>query len=234
MPQSKAARITGISWLIIIVAGIVAEFVIRMPLIVPGDAAATAGNITDSEWLFRISIVSDLIMLFFDVVVALALYVLLKPINRSLALLAAFFRLVMNAILGINLVNLTSAIVFSGGSPYLEVFEPDQLQALALHFLKAHSSGYDIGLVFFGVHLFIVGYLVFKSDSLPRILGILLLFASFGYIIDSLANVLLSDEHPVVSIAASILIFLALVAELSLSIWLIVKGSKIANGPTER
>ena len=96
--QRKAARIAGFGWLIIIIAGIFAEFVIRMQLIVPGDAATTANNIMDSEWLFRISIVSDLIMLAFDVVVALALYVVLKPVNRSLALLAAIFRLVMDAI----------------------------------------------------------------------------------------------------------------------------------------
>ena len=225
--QRKAARIAGFGWLIIIIAGIFAEFVIRMQLIVPGEAAATANNIMNSEWLFRISIVSDLIMLAFDVVVALALYVLLKPVNKSLALLATFFRLVMDAILGINLLNLTVALLLLRAADYLTVFETDQLYAQALLFLNAHSSGYDLGLVFFGLHLLVLGYLVYKSGYVPRILGLLLIITSFGYLIDSFANVLLPEEEAIIATIAAILIALAVIAELSLSLWLLFKGAKV-------
>ena len=97
--QRQAARVAGFGWLLIIITGIFAEFFIRMELIVEGDAAATANNIMDSESLLKISIALDLIMLTVDVMVGLALYVLLKPVNKSLALLATFFRFAMAIIL---------------------------------------------------------------------------------------------------------------------------------------
>ena len=223
----KAARIAGFGWLIIIIAGIFAEFFIRMQLIVPGDAAATANNIMDSEWLFRISIVSDLIMLAFDVVEALALYVVLKPVNRSLALLAAIFRLVMDAILGINLLNLIVALLLLRGADYLTVFETDQLHAQALLFLNAHSSGYDLALVFFGLSLLVLGYLVFKSGYFPRVLGVLLIVASFGYLIDSLASFLLPNYDNYEAIFALVVFLPAFIGELSMCLWLLLKGVKV-------
>jgi hypothetical protein len=229
MSQQKAAKIAGISWLIVIAAGTFAEFFIRMRLIVPGDAGATANNILASLWLFRTSIASDIIMLVFDVVVALALFVLLKHVHKGLALLAAFFRLVMNAILGINLINLLIAVQFIHGARSLAMFNADQLHALSTVFLNAHGSGYDVSLVFFGIHLFIIGYLVFKSSSMPRILGILIVAASLGYVIDSFANVLVSEETVAITIIANTLIAIAVIAELSLSVWFIVRGSTLAD-----
>lgn len=225
--QRKAGIVAGFAWLIVIIAGIIAEFLIRMQLIVPGDAEATANNIMVSEGLFRIGIASDLIMLTFDVVVVLALYVLFKPVNKNLALLAAFFRLIMVAVLGINLLNLVFVFLLLSDADYLTVFDIDQLHALVLLFLNAHSHGYDIALVFFGFHLFILGYLVFKSGYLPGILGILLIFASLGYLIDSSANLFLLNDGAIISMIAIFLILIALVAELSLSLWLILKGAKI-------
>lgn len=219
----------GIAWLIIIVTGILAEFFIRANLIVTGDAAQTAGNIIASEGLFRASIASDIVMLVFDVVVALALYVLLRPVNRGLALLAAFFRLVMNAILGINLLNLLVALQLAGGAQYASVFDTEQLHALSALFINAQSSGYDLSLVFFGIHLIIVAYLMFKSGYMPRVLGVLLFAASFGYLINSFANVLLPRDVAVISIFATVLIVVAVAAELSLSVWLVVRASKIPD-----
>ena len=225
--QRQAARVAGFGWLLIIITGIFAEFFIRMELIVEGDAAATANNIMDSESLFKISIALDLIMLTVDVMVGLALYVLLKPVNKSLALLATFFRFAMAIILVINLLNLVFVLQLLSGAGYLTVFGTDQLHALVLLFLNAHGHGYDIGLVFFGLHLFVLGYLVFKSGYLPRILGFLLIFASFGYLIDSFANLFLSNDEAIISLIAIFLIMIAVVAELSLSLWLIFKSDQI-------
>ncbi|MEO1210839.1 MAG: DUF4386 domain-containing protein [Cyanobacteria bacterium J06638_20] len=224
MAQQKAGRIAGFAWLIIIITGLFAEFFIRMPLLVPTDAAATVHNIAESQGLFRISIASDLIMLVFDIVVAVALYVVFKPINQGLALLAAALRLVMNAILGINLLNLVFALLLSTDPLYATVFESEQLQTLAILFVNAHSFGYDIGLVFFGLHLFTIGYLIYESGYVPRILGGLLITASFGYLIDSFASILLSQGEAILSAIASVLLILALVAELAIALWLLVKG----------
>jgi hypothetical protein len=227
MSQRKAARIAGIAWIIVIITGLFAEFYIRMRLIVPGDAAATAKNISEMAWLFRSSVVSDIFMLAFDAVVALALFMLLKAVHKSLALLALIFRMVMNVILGVNLVNLMIALQLSNGTMLLTLFNMDQLHALSSVFLNAHSTGYDISLVFFGIHLFIVGYLIYKSSHLPKVLGILLFSASLGYVIDSFAGILLSSDQVVVTVIASILIAVAVIAELSLSVWLIWRAPKI-------
>lgn len=223
----KVSRIAGFGYLIIIITGIFAEFFVRSGLIVPGDAAATANHILTYEGLFRISIASDLIMLISDVIVAWALYVLLKPVNRSLSLLAAFFRLVHAAIYGMNLLNLFFVLRLISRTGYLTVFEPDQLNALVMVFLNAHQFGYDIGLAFFGIHCLVIGYLVFKSGYFPRILGILLVIASFGYLINSFARFLLSDYMAYESIFALVVFIPAFIAELSFTLWLLVKGGSV-------
>jgi hypothetical protein len=193
---------------------------------VPGDATATANNITASESLFRISIFSDFIMLTFDVLVALTLYVLLKAVNNSIALLAAFFRLVHAAVYGINLLNLFFVLQISKNTDYMSVFAPEQLHALMLFFINAHSYGYVIGLVFFGFHCLILGYLIIKSGFLPRILGFLMIFAALGYQTDNFAHVLLTNYAQYETLFMMVVFIPAFIAELSLALWLLFKGVK--------
>ena len=221
------ARIAGLGYLIIIAAGIFAEFFIRSSLIVVGDATATAGNIAASQSLFRTGIAGDLIMLICDVVVALALYMLFRPVNKGLSLLAAFFRLVHAAVYGVNLLNLIIVALLAGGAGYLAAFQPAQSDALTMLFLSAHQYGYAIGLVFFGFHCMVLGYLVFRSGFLPKLLGVLLVLASVGYLVDSFANVLLPNYTDYESILVVVVFVPAFIAELSLSLWLLIKGVNI-------
>jgi hypothetical protein len=162
-----------------------------------------------------------------DVALALIFYVLFRPVSNSLSLLASFFRLVQAAILGINLVNLFFVLQLLSGAGYLAVFNTEQLQALVLLFLYAHSIGYSAGLVFFGFSLFILGYLVFKSGYFPKILGVLLIFASLGYLIDSFAKFLLRSYNDYEAIFALVVFAPAFIGELSMSLWLLLKGVKI-------
>lgn len=217
----RIGRIAGILYLIIIASGLFSEMFVRSGLIVPGDAAATASNIASSEPLFRAGFAADLIMVVCDVGLALAFYVLLKPVNRSLALLAAFFRLVQASILGINLLNHFTALLLLSGTDYLQVFAPDQLHALTTLFLDMHAYGYLISGVPFALSLFILGYLFNRSDYFPRILGVLLIFATFGYLIDSFTNFLLPRYA---GITEWLVVASAVVAELTLCVWLLVKG----------
>lgn len=223
----KAARVAGLLYLIIIIAGIFAEFFVRQSLIVPGDAVATADNIMASEGLFRLGIAGDLIMIMSDVTLAVVFYVLLKPVSSSLSLLAAFFRLAQAAILGINLLNLFFVLQLLSGADYLTVFGADQLDALVLLFLNGHSIGYAIGLVLFGLSLLVLGYLVFKSGYFPRILGVLLIVASLGYLIDSFASFLLPNYDDYETIFALVVFLPAFIGELSMCLWLLVKGVKV-------
>lgn len=219
----KITRIAGFAYLIIAIAGIFAEFVVRQGIVVPGDAAATAGNILASESLFRFGFAGDLIMLIFDAVVAIALYVLLVRVNKVLALLATTFRLAHTAMLGINLLNHFVALLFMSGATYLSVFEADQLEALALFFLDAHSYGYLIAQVFFGLHCALLGYLLYNSGFIPKTLGVLMAFASLGYLTESFVLFLFPDYEAITSPG----IGAAVIAELSLTFWLILKGVRI-------
>ena len=229
MSSGRAARLAGIGYLVIIVAGIFAEFVIRSGLIVPGDATATASNISASATLFRIGIASDLVMLAFDAIVALALYALLKPVHQSIALAATIFRLLHTAVTGVNLLNLVIVALLASGAGYLAVFEAEQLGALVLTFIEAHGIGYAIGLIFFAVHVALLGYLVVKSGFIPRLLGILLLVASAGYIVDGFANVLLVNYADYELILGLIVFVPAVIAELSFALWLLFKGARLGQ-----
>ena len=224
--QRRNARIAGILYLIIIAAGIFAEFFVRSSLIVPGDAAATATNIMASEGLFRIGIVSDLVMILSDVAIGLIFYILLKPVNKSLALLAAFFRLAQAATLGINLLNLFFVLQLLSGAEYLAILETGQLQALAMLFFEAHGIGYSIAMVFFGLSILVLGYLLFKSGYFPRILGVLLVLASIGYLIDSFASFLMSNYVNYAAIF-NLIVPLAFFSELALCLWLLLKGVNV-------
>lgn len=219
-PQQKIAKIAGFAWLVIIAAGIYAEVFLRARLIVPDDAAATATNIAASEGLFRLSVASDFVMLVADVVVALALYMLLRPINEGLALLASFFRLVQAAILGVNLLNLSFVLLMLGGAGALAAFTSEQLHAFVLVALEAQAIGYDIGLVFFAFALALLGYLLFRSRYVPRPLAVLLALSAPVYLTGSLVTVLAPEYSPMLEPAY----LLPFVAESSLALWLLVKG----------
>ena len=221
---TKLARVAGVLYLTIVVCAGFSEGYVRSTLIAPGDAAATAKNIMTSEWLFRLGFVSDLLAFLSDLVVAILFYVLLKPVSNTLSLIAASFRLLAHpAIASVNLLNHFAAVLLLSGADYLNAFETDQLHALVLFFLNAHRYGYLIGGAFFGLHCAILGYLLFKSELFPSVLGGLLLVASAGYLSESFGNFLFPDY-------AEILIWVvalpAVIAEVSLCLWLLIKGVK--------
>ena len=174
----QAARVAGFGYLIVFILAGFANSIAFENLIVPGDAATTANNIIANESLFRFGIAGWVIVLAFDAVVAWALYVLLKPVSRSLSLLAAWFRLVFVAIFASALVNLSSVLQLFSGADYLTVFEPSQLHAQAMLFLNTYEYGVTISFVFFGIHIFVLGYLIFKSGYIPKILGVFLIVCS--------------------------------------------------------
>jgi len=225
--QRKAAIVAGVVVLIMFIAGIIAEFLSRRSLVVPGDAATTVNNIMANEMLFRTGIGSYLIILILDVVLAWAFYVFLKQVNKSLSLLAAWFRLVYTAVFGIALLNLVTVLPLLSGADYLAVFETDQLHAQVMLSLNAFSDGWAIGYVFFSLHLFVLGYLVFKSGYIPRILGVLLIIASFGYLIANPAKLVLPNYADYEAIILLVVFLPCLIGEMAFCLWLLFKGGKI-------
>jgi hypothetical protein len=221
----KAARIAGALYLLITALSIPVHFVIPAQLIVAGDAAATANNIVASGGLFRIGIAAELVLLLSEIVLSVLLYVLLKPVNKTLSLVSAVSRLAMTTIHGANLLTHFVVLLLLSGAGYLAVFQPSQLQALAMVFLNAYDYGFTIGIVFLFLHALVLGYLIFRSGYFPKILGVLFIIASLGYLIDSFSNVLIANYKtgPV---------YLALpiaIAEIAFPLWLLIKGVNVAQ-----
>ncbi len=220
----KAARVAGFGLLIMLIPAIFANYFVFSSLIVPGDVATTANNIIASEGLFRAGIISWLIVLTLDVVVAWGLYVFLKPVNKSLSLLAAWFRLMHATIFGITLLNIIFISVLLSGTDYLTVFETGQLHALVSLFLNGYNYGFSIGLFFFSFHLGILAYLVYKSGYIPRILAVLLIVASFGYLIANAGKILLPNYPEIIT---TVVTAPAFIGEMAFAFWLLFKGAKI-------
>lgn len=216
----KNARIAGVLYLLIAVLAGFVHFYVPGELFVSGDAGATASNILASQGLFRMSIAVELVILLSEIVLTVLLYGLLKPVNKTLSLVAAVSRLAMTTIHGVNLLNHFVVLLLLGGAGYLAVFQPDQLQALVRLFLDVYSYGFAIGILFFTVHVFLVGYLVFKSGYFPKVLGVLFIIASAGYLIDNFSYVL---QENYVTGAAYFALPIA-IAEIAFPVWLLIKG----------
>ena len=219
------ARTAGVLYLIIIVLGVFSEGIARASFIVPGDAGETAARVLGAQGLFRLGFAGNSIVFLADVALSAILYVLFRPVDRTLALIASAFRLAQASVLGLNLLNQHTALLILGDAPYLTAFEPAQLQAMALLFLDMHKHGYDLGLLYFGVHCLVLGYLILKATWAPRLLGFLMLATGVVYLVGSYVLFLVPDLASTVSPIYAI----ALLSEGAFCIWLLVKGNRIGT-----
>ncbi len=217
-PRFKA-RVAGVFYLLTILARVIADAFVRNRLVVSDDAAATATNIMAHEPLFRLGFAADIIAFASYIALTALLYELFKPVNRSLSLVAAFFSLVACVVQAISSLFHLAPLVLLGGAPYLSVFRVEQLQALALVFLRLRLEAYHIGLVFFGLYCLLVGILILRSTFLPRILGVLMVLAGLSY-------VLFLSPPLARSLLPYILVFPG-VGQISLTLWLIVMGVNV-------
>ena len=179
-----------------------------------------------SPLLWRIGIACDLIMHVCDVPVMLILYLLLRPVNQRLALLAVLFNLVQTAVLVANKLNLVLPLLLLDDMAYLKAFDPHQLDALAYLSVKAHGYGFGIGLIFFGCACLVIGYLITRSGYLPRLIGALMQIGGLCYLINSFALILAPE---VADILFPAIMLPSFIAELSFCLWLILKGVDISK-----
>ncbi len=219
--MKKTARIAGSLYFIYIVATIFAD-TSRTKLFEFGNAKATANNILASEGLFRIGFMSDVLAGVLFLLTAWALYVLLKPVNENIALLFVLLNMGGVAVQCLNMLNLFSAMLLLSGANYLKVFQADQLQALAMLFIDLHKNGFMIAQLFYGAWLFPLGYLVFKSGYLPKILGIILMIECFGWLMYPFQFFL----FPAYEVISYLSYAIGFIGEFSLTFWLLIKGVK--------
>jgi hypothetical protein len=221
---NKLARIGGIFYLLIIIAGICSELLARKGIIVPGDAAATVDRLVASQSLWRTGIALDLLMHVCDIPLMVILYILLRPVNKDLALMELFFKLAQTAILVATKLNLFIPLYLNGDAHYLSAFTIEQRQALSYISIISDEHGFSVGLIFFGFGSLILGYLVYKSGYLPRFIGILMAIAGMCYLVNSFALILL----PGISAKLFPAILLpSFIAELILCFRLLFKGVDI-------
>ncbi len=218
--QHTAARVVGFIYLIAMATSMFAELYLRGPLIVRGDAMQTAINIAASERLFRISIVIHLITFASDAVLAVALYVVLRPVNRNVALLGAAWRLADCSILAAIMLNDFAVLRLLSGADYLRALDTQQLQALARLFLSVEAAGFQIGFVFLGLGSTVFSYLWLKSRYIPPALASWGIFSSLVLALVTLA-IMVFPGLGVVGLTYMAPMF---IYEVGLGLWLLVKG----------
>ena len=191
--QRKVALTAAIGLLVLALLAPFALFGVLQNLVVPTDAAAKVENIIASEGLFRIGIAAFLIVIMLDIVVASALYVLLRPVNRTLALLTAWLRLAFAAVFASALVNLLDVAQLLGNAEQ-SALQGEQLHAQVMSSIASFDNGWTgIALAIFGLHLLSLGALLFRSAHFPRFLGVLVAIAGGGYLVDSFGMILVPD-----------------------------------------
>jgi hypothetical protein len=222
----KTARMAGLMYLLFIVFSFVAD---KFACFALGDITVIVNKIIANEWLFRIGLISNLFSALFFLLAAWALYVLLKPVNKNFALLFLLLNSVGVAIHCLSVINLFAGLQLLGGTEYLNVFRADQLQAQAMFFISLYDNGFIIAQIFYGIWLFPLGFLVFKSHLFPGILGILLMIDCFAILIWFFQFFLFPD-YEVLSYPG---LGVSVIAEFGLTLWLLIKGVKIQHEDTQ-
>jgi hypothetical protein len=218
-PIQKTARSAGLLYLALAALSAFGLVYVPSMIIVPGDAAATVSNIVTSESLFRLGFVSNMVAFTVNIYVALLLYKLLKPVNKGIASLMVLLILMGLAIGMLNELNQIAALLILDAG-HLTAFTAAQSQALASLFLDIYEHGFTIAHIFWGLWLFPMGYLIFRSGFLPRAIGVLLAIAGLGYLVDFTLFFLFPD----VAVGVSNFTF---VGEVVLILWLMIKGVNV-------
>jgi hypothetical protein len=215
-----AAVIAGFATLTMVICAPFAELYAYPKLVIPGNGAETVKNIIAQQTLFAALIMGYVVTLVCDILAAWALYILLKPVNAYLSILTAMFRLVFAIIAIVSLLNLVNTARMVTNPDYLLIFKPNQIQAQVMLSLNAFRYGFHFGLIFFGIYLGLLGYLVWISKYIPWILGLLLVISGLGYFASSLQPYLFSG----VNIDFAVYTFYG---ELVFMFWLLIRGWKI-------
>jgi hypothetical protein len=218
----RTARIAGVLYVLLSLTGIFSLIYVPTTLVVFGDATATAENIRSSELLFRSGILSGLVSNVIFVFLVLALYRLLKETSHNQAMLMVTLVVISVATGFANTINQLGALIALNGADFLSVFEKTELDAIAYLFIRLNSWGIQIIQIFWGLWLFPFGLLVYRSGFIPKILGVLLIIAGFGYLLGSFMFQILPHYHD----ALSTFIMVLEMGELPIIFWLLIVGAK--------
>ncbi|TNE50277.1 MAG: DUF4386 domain-containing protein [Deltaproteobacteria bacterium] len=221
--RKREGRWTGWLYLVVIVCAGFSQGGVRESILVAGNAAQTAQNILQSETLFRWGLITDLIAFSTDVAISILLFQMLKSVNKTLALVMAAFRLLAHPAVGLlNLLNQYAALHVLKSPSLVEHYTPQQINEAAQFFMGLHHMGYLLAGVLFAFHCLLLGYLLTRSKSFPSLLGVGMVVASMGYLIESFGFLLVPEQKVLLGWIVGVT---AVVGEVSLCLWLIIKGA---------
>jgi len=219
----QKARLAGILYLLMGIPAWFSLMYVPSHFIASGDPTATARNIANGEFIYRLGILSELFSQTGFILLVLVLYALFKDVDRKYARLMVTLVVVSVAFEFVNCLNLIAPLIFLSGSEYLSVFTKPQLDALAMVFLKLRNDGLGVVSLLWGLWLLPFGVLVFESGFFPRVLGLLLIVACFAYMADSISLIMLPTPSHAVSMVA---LTLGGIGELAITLWMIVVSAK--------
>ena len=219
--NKKMGRFAGLIFLILVTTGVFAEFFVRQKLYVLNDPIATTQNIIENQWLFRLGFVSDLIMSTMFFIYAFVLYLIFKSVNKSVSLFLLLCAVISVAMFCQNSLNQFAALELLINADYSQAFKPDQLQVLSVFFQNIHTKGYAVNQIFYGMYLLPLGYMIIKSGSVPKIIGVFLILGFIGDMIEVLVYFLFPNVQ---SVLLSNITLPADIGEFSLCIWFLIKG----------
>ncbi len=222
--KKNTYRFTGFLYLLVIICAGISQGYIRGSIVLSGDASATAENILQHSGLFRLGLSLDLIAFILDAVIAILLYHMFKPFSKTLAMVSAALRLIAHPAIGsINLLNHFLAGQVLSGAELLHVFNPDELHSLSMLFIDAHKYGYLIAGGFFGVHCLLLGISIYKSNTIPHLLGGFLLGSAAGYLLETFVNFTIPGYEMYTGLIVGIS---AALGEVAFTFYLLIKGHR--------
>ncbi|XCF07277.1 DUF4386 domain-containing protein [Tamlana crocina] len=219
----KLIRFTGALYLLVIICAGFSQGYVRGTLIVPGNAVETASNILQNKELFQLGLTTDLIAFLLDAVIAILLYKIFKPFNKTLAMVSSAFRLIAHPAIGsLNLLNHYMALKVLETDSLSNSFSITQVQNISTLFMEAHQYGYLIAGTFFGVHCLLLAILIYKSNVFPKVFGGLFLGAAAGYLIETFGNFNFPGYEGYTALIVGVS---AAIGEVGLTLYMLIKGT---------
>jgi hypothetical protein len=223
--EKQYSQLAGLIYLIIAIIGGFSIGYMPSVIVAEGNAVLTSQNLLDHQELFRWGIAGDITVLVLEILLTVMLYHLFKSISTTGITLATYSRFGMAIIMGLNLINYMIPSIIMTQPEYLNAFSQEELESLTLLFFKAHKYGEMAWQLFFGVHLFTLGYVIRKSITTPKWLGLLMLLGGVGYGGESVIQLTLINSE-ILSMLFTSLLVLAVIAEFWFAFWLLIKGRK--------
>lgn len=216
------ARVAGLWFLILVICGVYAHFGVRGGMIVWGDAGATVDNISADKFTFRTGIIADLLMTACFLMYGLTMYGLLKPVHKMGARMMLLSIVISVAMMGINMLNQVAMLVVLNGAEYWSAFTSDQLNAFVMLFAEMHGFGYMLSMMYFGLYMLPLGYLIYRSRLFPKVFGIVLMLGFLGDFVELIRYFIYPEWH---NVLLDNITLPADIGELTFCLWLLIMGA---------